>query len=113
MKPHIYFCDLYGGHVYFFIGHKRKDYSKYLMKNWNIHDVPNAGQCGMTWWADEKGLRVFIWVNHKNNHATIAHECLHAANRILGRAEVRADWYNDEPQTYLMSRLIRECTGQS
>lgn len=83
-----------------------------MKKVWDIDRGDDPHVVGTTYYFEDKGaFRVVLWFKYKTGQITIAHECLHAANRILGRAGVKADWWNDEPQAYLMSTLIREATG--
>lgn len=59
---------------------------------------------GMTVCKDGE-VYVFIFKEHENA-STVAHECLHAANYILGLCGMEANENNDETQAYLMGWLI-------
>lgn len=62
--------------------------------------------------ADKSGFRtVFIALNPDNKYfdeSVIVHECVHAANRILNAVGVKADYLNDEAQTYLIDWIFKE-----
>lgn len=56
-----------------------------------------------------KGINtIIIKESHKNDWAIIAHECLHAVNRVLEHVGVEVDTKNDEAQAYLLSFLIKK-----
>jgi hypothetical protein len=52
------------------------------------------------------------WRGTADDHACLAHECLHTANNVLQDRGVHADWENDEAQAYLCGYLVRECLNQ-
>ena len=49
------------------------------------------------------------WRGSPRDHATLAHECLHAAHNILSRRGVPFDEHTDECYCYLMDSLVRRC----
>lgn len=113
MKPRFYFCELWRMNYYFYYGWKAKDFTNYLLKNYQHElDMPATAVGHSSMLSKDEKCRIHIWVKKKSDYPTLAHECLHAANRTLGRAGWESDLWNDEPQTYLMTNLIRQCLGK-
>jgi hypothetical protein len=67
-------------------------------------DIVN--DAGMTVLKDGD-VYVFIF-SHEGDEATVAHECLHAANYIIDLCGMQADACNDELQAYLMGWLVEQ-----
>lgn len=114
-KPTRYVCPIYKIAYEFFIGWTWVEYiaymDKYFKKHQEAHDSGGnfAGHCSF---YEEMGL-CLIFVRQKNNYATIAHECLHAANRTLHSRGWGPELLNDEPQALLMGSLMRAALGQN
>lgn len=49
------------------------------------------------------------WSGNSDDHAVLAHECLHVANMILQTRGVKCDQDNDEMSAYLTAYLVRKC----
>ena len=113
-KPGFYFCDLWRMNYYFFVGWTFEDFCAYVDQNYSYKVDPKpepVGKMLMLELPTGKTI-VCIWTEKKSDYPSLAHECLHAANRTLVRAGVYADFYNDEAQAYLMTNLIRKALGR-
>jgi hypothetical protein len=101
---------------YFFVGWKSEDFLKFVEKKYGRGLVElEPGTVGRTRMLENGGgCTILIWVKFKGKKGfpTLAHECLHAANWTLERAGWQPHLYNDEPQTYLMTSLIRSYLGE-
>ncbi len=109
-KPAFYFCDVWRMNYYFFLGWKWSDFTKYIEKNYDHKPTNTAIPTGQVLQInkDDGGCIMCIWVEKKNDYATLAHESLHAANWTLERAGWVPDLRNDEPQSYLMTNIFRK-----
>lgn len=110
MKAKFYFCDVWRMNYWFYIGWNWDAFVKRVKKDFDYTVDRDVVPDGISILAtDKEGVtRVFVWTKKKDAPAILAHECLHAANRTLGRAGVHADFYNDEAQAYLMLTLIEK-----
>ncbi len=113
-KPKWYFCELWRMNYYFYVGWKFSDFCSYIKKEYSYQvdekPVP-VGKCLMLT-SDAGKCVIHIWIEKKTDYPSLAHECLHAANYTLDRA----GWFyhpdNHEPQTYLMTNLMRQALGK-
>lgn len=60
------------------------------------------------WFVGEGALRVKNLGIHANSQATLAHECVHAANFIYDQIGQRPDVENDEAYAYLVGYVFRQ-----
>jgi len=112
-KPKWYFCEHWRMNYYFFIGWKFEDYCKYILKNYEYSVSPDPRPIGQCLQLDKNSRSVImVWIEDKSDVLSLAHECLHAANRALGRAGWMWDPWNDETQTYLMTNIMRQALGK-
>lgn len=51
---------------------------------------------------------VVVWVKTED-YGHLAHECVHAVNKLMDRCGIGFDHSNDEPQAYLVEWLFRKC----
>lgn len=51
---------------------------------------------------------VVIWIKTEDL-AHLAHECVHAVNKLMFTCGIILDHNNDEPQAYLVEWLFRKC----
>lgn len=106
-KPTKYRCPIYKTPYEIFLGWKWDDYIAYLDDKFPDHMEPRendvAGWCSF---YHDRSL-CLIFVENKANYATLAHECLHAANYTLYHRNWKPDLTNDEPQALLMSAIMR------
>lgn len=96
---------------YFFLGWPWNEFRDYVFKNYNytVSEYPKPAGKLVEWNSDDGAkCTMMIWTEDAKDYPSLAHECLHAANWTLDRAGVKADFMNDEPQTYLMTNLIRQ-----
>lgn len=56
-------------------------------------------------------LGVVVYLNHKMSVMDIAHEALHVSSFILSDVGVKADFFNDEAQAYLVG-FSADCINQ-
>ena len=62
--------------------------------------------------GDEWGLvhesdgELYIWLSSTTTRGTLAHECLHLANRIINAKGMTATTTDDETQAYLLGWLF-------
>lgn len=111
--PDFYFCELWRVNYYFYIGWDVKEFEDYVEKKEGVRpQSPGVGKCFCV--EREGGSAIIhIWVKKKTDYPTLAHECLHASNWTLGRAGWEPQLWNDEPQTYLMTNLMRQALGRN
>lgn len=112
-KPKFYFCDIWRVNYYFFIGWPSGEFKSYVLKQYgfdaDIHEQ-GVGKCLEVVKNNKYGI--LIWIKKKNDYPSLAHECLHATNYTLCRAGWKFDVHNDEPQTYLLTNLVRKALGR-
>lgn len=112
-KPKFYFCDLWRMNYYFYLGWPQAEFEKYIEKKYDFKpELPGVGKCIMTKNNKGKGAVLHIWIADKTNYPYLAHECLHAANWTLERAGWKPELHNDEPQTYLMTNIMRQALNR-
>lgn len=71
-----------------------------VFPNDEIHPLDN-GYCSTA------NGELYIWMNEKTKTVgTLAHECLHAVNRILDSKGMTATISDDETQAYLLAWLV-------
>lgn len=98
---------------YYFLGWTWEEFVAYVKKNYDYEvcqDVKPAGKC-LQLTKGDRGCIMLIWVEKKTDYPSLAHECLHAANWTLERAGWHPS-FNDEPQTYLMTNIMRQALGK-
>jgi hypothetical protein len=107
-KPSHFYCNLFGANVYFFVGWSQKDFSEYLMKNYNS-PVEASDSNGVTKQIIHNGAPIImIWIRSgKRLLPTLVHESIHATNLILYVAGVRPSFINDELQAYYSAMLFK------
>ncbi len=111
MKPTYYFCKLWRMHYDFCLGWKPEEFKSFLKKKYDYETTMQATATGkFVWLEDGSFCRAFIWTKFTGikSMPALAHECLHVANYTLDRAGWTPQLTNDEPQTYLMTSLIRQ-----
>lgn len=103
-----WFCEVWQVNFYFCIGWE-----------WRALQVFAKGKIGFD--IDDReepeGISLcnrhgtIIWIREGQPASTIAHECLHAANHNLGMKGVKADFFNDEAQAYLLGALFERAAA--
>lgn len=112
-RPGHYFCEVHRMNYYFFLGWGWKSFCSHMNKNYDYAPQGHPRLLGQTIDLEygPKGNRragMFIYLKHKKDYATLAHECLHATNRTLETNGWHPDLLNDEPQAYLLTNLVRQ-----
>lgn len=108
MKPKHYHCDYWKQSFWFCIGWSHEKVTSYLKKNYN-HEPDLSQKAGTLFEVPQKnGATVYLIWTLKSDAATIAHECVHAANVLLMARGWKPQLDNDEPQAYLVEALMRE-----
>lgn len=54
-------------------------------------------------------IKFYIVVEMPANIPILAHEALHATNKILDKRGIKSDFENDEAQAYLLEWIMEEC----
>lgn len=108
-KPGYYFCEVWQMDFHFFLGWPWAEFRKHVLTKFH-REIEDSYPCGKAVQIDDPKQRaaMLIWTRKKNDYSTLAHEALHVTNWTLRRAGVQADFYNDEPQAYLMANVIRK-----
>ena len=112
MKPTHYFDPLYRKNFYFCIGWRPADFDRYMVKEFN-YKWASDGKDGCTNLVtfSNGSLGLVIWIKRKKDYVALAHECVHAANFVLSRVGVKADFDNDEPQAYYIGLIMQKALG--
>jgi hypothetical protein len=110
-KPKHIYCELYMVNVYFYQGIPPKEVvasmKKYMKMNYSSEKLNVMPGKTLGYDGD------YVIYLRKKNISTLAHECLHVANMILERANVKVDLDNDEAQAYLLGFLIKKCLNRN
>ena len=100
-----YYCSTWAAEFEFVIGESvtqlKKRYSG-LESAFPTDKLPYIE--GLTFETEEG--TIVVWVKKKGDFSTLAHECVHAASKMLHFKGVKATWRNDEPLAYLVRALI-------
>lgn len=110
-KPHHFYCEIYMVNIYFYQGISREETSASLKKYLNLNfDSKRFGDANGKALEFESGDYV-VWTKKTGKKAlfTLAHECLHVTNMILGSKGVRPCFENDEAQAYLLGWIMKKC----
>lgn len=59
--------------------------------------------------TDKGGVLIRFMSKDKMTSPNMAHEAVHAANRICDYVGINADWENDEAVAYLVSFIVKCC----
>lgn len=101
--------DLWNMQYILFLGWKDHEFDNWCVEN--LHFQPeSSGKGGLCLYGNgSEGDVCCVWVKRKNDHGTIAHECLHAAMETLSARGVKCDYDNPEPLTYLHGWIVDKC----
>lgn len=103
-KPKYWKVPIYNNNIYFFINWNYEEFAQFFAEKYR--HIPDCfGRAGA--FVEVEG-DLNIWSYEKSNSPDIAHECLHATNFILSKIGQKADFENDEVQTYLFQEIFEE-----
>lgn len=88
----------------------RQDF--YFLYRWSPQQVdkllgPNYADRGG--FADLIGDNVYMWIAEGEGYGALVHECVHAANFVLGSRGVAVSAKDDEAQAYLVQWIFDKC----
>ena len=110
LKAIHYYCELYRTQFVFLIGWPADALRGFLAERYGAHpDRHVENFAGITMRHVHEGAEeLLVWAADAEDFATVAHECLHAANRCLAACGVETTNTNDEALAYLMTLLIKK-----
>lgn len=112
MKPKYHRCELFDENFWFFINWKPQECLNYLADYFNVEGLPLSDKrgCAINLNNERKQVKA-IFINKETSkemfHATLAHECIHAANMVFVQRDVKTTNENDELLCYYVSQLIK------
>jgi len=109
--------DLYGTYVIASFNMNRKVLSANIKRRYGFDVKVGKIYAGMSQVVEPQKHTAFMLIAFNTpfqmtTHGTIAHEALHATNRILYHVGVDPDHNNDEAQAYLLSYIVDEIYKQ-
>lgn len=111
-----WFCETWVQEFWIFHGVPADAANKKVRSlGWPDPEIGLTGKEGTTRFRIDGGGPIIIWTKPLSNKVeqieVLVHECVHAANITLSRRGWTPDLNNDEPQTYLVQRLVAKALG--
>lgn len=107
--PRHYYNDFFQVNYYFYIGWKPEDFIGHIKKQFDYQTeiAPSTlGKC--LDYSDSSTSVVSIWIRNRTDYASLAHECVHAANATLDYMKYKYNIENDEINATLTGLIFRK-----
>lgn len=92
--------------VHFWFNDNLKEHEAKVREDDPDYEVCLSRGLTTTWWDDKNKIKKLAI--YASSTATLAHECVHAANAICRQIEARPDPDNDEFFCYLVEDIFRQ-----
>lgn len=105
-------CETYSANIIFYCDCSPLQIKKHMAKKYCIDNVDcENADVGFTNnylpEEDNASIRYVVWIRHNDDIATLVHECIHLAFRILEDRGIKVNIENDEVLAYYHSYLFK------
>lgn len=112
-QPKYFFSETWKMNYNFCVGWSEKDFTEFMLSTFDYQVVDLNNDNGRCIECQQGNIvTIVIWTRAKSCASILVHECIHATNCTLKRAQWTMDFRNDEPHAYLAEAIYRNAIGK-